>query len=219
MISQRSGPKSASSTVAAAAASRIELPVLEQGVVRERADAARNRLRVLAAAEQLFAARGVAGVTMDDVAAEAGVGKGTLYRRFGDKGGLAVALLDQRERDLQAALLSGDPPLGPGAPAAQRLVAFVSAYLDLVTSQLDLVLVSETSSPGARSRTGAHAFWGTHLRHLLSEADAPDVELRADVLLAALAGEQVRHWLHEDGRDKADVVEGLAAATLALAGP
>ncbi len=208
MSPKGSGPQSGSST---------GLPVLDQGVVRERADAARNRLRVLAAAERLFAARGVAGVTMDDVAAEAGVGKGTLYRRFGDKGGLAVALLDQRERELQAAVLSGEPPLGPGATPASRIIAFVTAYLDLVASQLDLVLMSETSSPGARSRTGAHAFWSAHLRYLLSEAGAPDVELRADVLLAALAGEQVRHWLHEDQRGAAAISAALTAAALALA--
>src|SRR5262249_15009929 len=64
---------------------------------RERADAARNRARALAAAEQLFAARGVTAVTMDDVATAAGVGKGTLYRRFKDKSGLAAALLNDRE--------------------------------------------------------------------------------------------------------------------------
>jgi AcrR family transcriptional regulator len=210
MSSQRSGPQSGSST---------SLPVLGQGVIRERADAARNRLRVLTAAERLFAARGVAGVTMDDVAAEAGVGKGTLYRRFGDKGGLAVALLDQRERELQTALLSGEPPLGPGAPPTERLVAFVSAYLELVAAQLDLILMSETSSPGARSRTGAHAFWGGHVRYLLQAAGAADVDVRADVLLAALAGEQVRHWLVEDQRAVAAVADALAAAALALAQP
>ncbi|MGH3367930.1 MAG: TetR/AcrR family transcriptional regulator, partial [Nocardioidaceae bacterium] len=122
----------------ASSSGRNRLPVLEVGgVVRERADAARNRLRILAAAERLFASRGVAGVTMDDVAAEAGVGKGTLYRRFGDKGGLAVALLDQRERELQQAMLSGAPPLGPGAPAKVRLAAFIRAYVDLVATQLD----------------------------------------------------------------------------------
>ncbi|MDQ2750426.1 MAG: TetR/AcrR family transcriptional regulator [Actinomycetota bacterium] len=215
MSSHRSGPQSGSSTGCADA--RIELPVLDQGVVRERTDAARNRLRVLAAAQRLFAARGVAGVTMDDVAAEAGVGKGTLYRRFGDKGGLAVALLDQRERELQGALLAGQPPLGPGAPAAERLVAFVSAYLELVSAQLDLVLMSETSSPGARLRTGAHAFWSAHLRFLLADAGAADVALRADVLLAALAGEQVRHWLQDEGRDAVAVADALCAVALALA--
>src|SRR4051812_6991170 len=105
MPSNASGPESASSTT-------TELPVLG-APVRERADAARNRIRVLAAAETLFAERGVDAVTMDDVAAAAGVGKGTLYRRFGDKGGLAMALLDEREAELQQRILSGPPPLGP----------------------------------------------------------------------------------------------------------
>jgi AcrR family transcriptional regulator len=144
--------------------------VLGQPVVRERADAARNRLRVLEAAERLFAERGVAGVTMDDVAAAAGVGKGTLYRRFTDKGGLAVALLDERERELQSAMLSGPPPLGPGAPPVERLEAFVAAYLLLVDRQLDLVLMSQTSAPGARLRTGAHALWRQHCALLLRAA-------------------------------------------------
>jgi AcrR family transcriptional regulator len=103
--------------------------VLDTGVVRERADAARNRVRVLTAAERLFSLHGVAAVTMDDVAAAAGVGKGTLYRRFGDKGGLAVALLDSREQALQQQILTGQPALGPGAPPAARLASFIEAYL------------------------------------------------------------------------------------------
>lgn len=196
--------------------SRTELPVLDVGVVRERADAARNRLRVLAAAERLFGTRGVAGVTMDDVAAEAGVGKGTLYRRFGDKGGLAVALLDERERELQQNILGGEPPLGPGSAPPMRLGAFVEAYIELVAAQLDLVLLSETSTPGARLRTGAHAFWRQHCSYLLTQAGAPDPELRADLLLAGLAAEQVRHWLHDEQSDLAELAGCLSAAALAL---
>lgn len=220
-----SGPESGSSTSAGEGGSApgfagcTELPVLEVGVVRERADAARNRLLVLAAAERLFATRGVAGVRMDDVAAEAGVGKGTLYRRFGDKGGLAVALLDERERELQQRMLRGAPPLGPGAPPAARLAAFVEAYLHLVAAQLDLVLLSETSSAGARLRTGAHAFWRQHCRHLLHEVGAAEPDLRADLLLAGLAAEQVRHWLRDEHRDLADLADGLSAAALALTQP
>jgi len=215
------GPQSASSTEPGAdrptsgPTCRIELPILDVGVVRERADAARNRLRVLAAAESLFAARGVAGVTMDDVAAEAGVGKGTLYRRFGDKGGLAVALLDERERELQQRILTGAPPLGPGAPPAARLAAFVQAYLDLVAAQLSLVLLSETSTPGARLRTGAHAFWRQHCRYLLGAAAAPEPDLRADVLLAGLAADQVHHWLHAEHRELANLADGLSGIALA----
>jgi AcrR family transcriptional regulator len=168
---------------------------------KERADAARNRRKVLAAAEELFAARGVAGVSMDDVAAAAGVGKGTLYRRFGDKSGLAAALLDERETQLQQQLLSGPPPLGPGAPAVERLEAFTAAYLAYVDAHLDVVALSQTASPGARLRTGSHRLWRLHCRILFADAGAPDPDLRADVLLAALTAEQIKHWRNEEDYD------------------
>lgn len=220
MSQNRTGLQSGSSTPPSGqGACRTQLPVLEVGVVRERADAARNRRRVLAAAELLFAERGVAGVTMDDVAAAAGVGKGTLYRRFGDKGGLAVALLDERERELQQQILTGPAPLGPGADPAERLAAFVAHYLALVDRQLDLVLLSQTSTPGARLRTGAHAFWRQHCHYLLGQAGAPDADLRADLLLAALSAEQVRHWLHIQRRSRDELAQALSAAALALTHP
>lgn len=185
----------------------------------ERADAARNRGRVLAAAQELFAARGVAAVTMDDIARQAGVGKGTLYRRFGDKGGLAVALLDAREQELQTQLLSGPPPLGPGASPRARLAAFVQSYIMLAAEQLDLLLMSETSGPGARHLTGAHRFWRAHCAHLMREAGARSPDLLAEVLLAALSAEQVAHWLHTEGRSATSVADGLAEVALALAQP
>src|SRR3954447_23116563 len=209
MSSPKTGPESVYSG--------RDLPVLEVGVVRERADAARNRLLVLAAAERLFAERGVSGVTMDDVAAAAGVGKGTLYRRFTDKGGLAGALLDQRERELQQAILTGPPPLGPRAEPAERLAAFVAGCLAFLDRELDLVQLSETSTPGARLRTGAHAFWRQHCRYLLDLAGAPDPDLRAGILLAALSAEQVRHW-REDRQMSLDELTGaLSAAARSLA--
>lgn len=188
------GPDSQPGPSGARCRAPVELPILGQGPVRERADAVRNRTKVLVAAERLYQARGVAAVSMDDIAAEAGLGKGTLYRRFADKAALVAALLNERERDLQAALLSGPPPLGPGAPAADRLAAFAAAYLDYVSSHLELVALSQTASPGARLRTGAHRFWRQHCTYLLTTAGAPDPHLRADTLLAALSAEQVRHW-------------------------
>lgn len=192
--------------------------MLQDGVAFERADAARNRRRVLAAAAELFGARGVGAVTMDDVAAAAGVGKGTLYRRFGDKAGLGAALLDERERELQSGLLTGPPPLGPGAPPAERLVAFAGAYLDYVAAHTDLVAMSQTASPGARLRTGAHRLWRRHCAHLLAAAGAPDAALRADALLAAVTAEQVGSWLRTEGRTVAEVRAGVERLAAALAG-
>src|ERR1700712_5268087 len=98
----------------------------------ERADAAENRRKVLAAAETLFARCGPANVTMEAVAAEACVGKGTLFRRFGDRAGLARAVLSDQETRFQDELIRGAPPLGPGAPPLERLVAFGRAYLEFL---------------------------------------------------------------------------------------
>lgn len=184
---------------------------------KERADAVRNRRKVLAAAAELFAERGVARVSMDDVAAAAGVGKGTLYRRFGDKSGLAAALLDERETRLQQQLLSGPPPLGPGAPAVERLAAFTGVYLAYVDAHLDVVALSQTASPGARLRTGSHRLWRLHCRILFAEAGAPDPDLRADVLLAALTAEQVRHWRHDEDHRLADLTRAMESLARSLA--
>ena len=78
---------------------------------------------------------------------------------------------------------------------------------------LDLVLLSETSTSGARFRTGAYALWRQHCRHLLTEAGAPDPSISADVLLAALSAEQVRHWL----RDRELLLPDLTASLVGLA--
>ncbi|MDJ0347240.1 helix-turn-helix domain-containing protein [Streptomyces sp. H10-C2] len=167
---------------------------------KERVDAARNRAAVLEAAARLFAEQGVEAVSMDQVAAAAGVGKGTLFRRFGDKSGLATALLDARERVLQEALLHGPPPLGPGAAPDERLTAFVDAYLDYLLEHLDLVRMSETTAPGARYRIGAYRFWHRHMAILLGAT--PDPEHAAHALLAALSAEHVTALLPELGEKR-----------------
>src|ERR1700691_5813645 len=97
----------------------IKLPVL--GAPIERSDAARNRQLILAAAAALFERDGVSCTSVDAIAVEAGVGKGALFRRFGDRASLVFALLDSVERTFQERFISVPPPLGPGAPAAERL--------------------------------------------------------------------------------------------------
>lgn len=174
--------------------------MLGQPVGRERADAVRNRELILTAAARLYAEHGPDQVSMDAIADAAGVGKGTLYRRFADKAALAAALLDARESVLEAGILSGPPPLGPGAAPAERLSAFVDAYLSYVLQHVELVALSQTASPGARLRTGAHHFWRRHCAYLLQEAGAPDPDVRADSLLAALSAEMVRYWIQDTGR-------------------
>ncbi|MER6997028.1 helix-turn-helix domain-containing protein [Streptomyces sp. NPDC000410] len=180
--------------------SAMPLELLRTPPPKERADAARNRVAVLEAAARLFAEQGVEAVSMDQVAAAAGVGKGTLFRRFGDKSGLAAALLDSRERVLQEAVLHGPPPLGPGAPAGERLAAFLNAYFDYLLEHLALVRMSETASPGARYRIGAYRFWHRHVAILL--ATAPDPDHTAHALLAALAADHIAALLPELGEQR-----------------
>ena len=170
----------------------MPLPLVDPPPRPERADAARNRARVLAAAERLFAARGAREVSMEDIAREAGVGKGTLYRRYPDRAALAVALLDEHERRLQERLLGGPPPLGPGAPPAQRLAAFYAAMVELLARHLDLALAAETGA--ARYRTGAYGFWRAHVHALVADAgvDDPD-DVLAELLLAPLAVDLHQH--------------------------
>ena len=176
------------------------LELLRRPPSAERADAMRNRAAILAAAAALFADHGVEAVSMDQVAAAAGVGKGTLFRRFGDKAGLAAALLDEREAALQEAILHGPPPLGPGAPNVDRLVAFTGAYLDYLLEHLDLVRMSETAAAGARYRIGAYQFWHLHVAILLM--GTPDPEYAAHALLAPLAAEHVTAILPAIGEER-----------------
>ncbi|OLT00946.1 hypothetical protein BJF90_06380 [Pseudonocardia sp. CNS-004] len=75
--------------------------------------------------------------------------------------------------------------------------------------------MSQTSSPGARLRTGAHALWRRHVVVLLSAAALDRAELRADLLLAGLAAEQVRHWLRDEHRERDQLAHDLTALALA----
>lgn len=190
------------------------LPLAEE-VPRERADAARNRVKVLAAAEELFARHGPECVSMEAIAAAAGVGKGTLFRRFGDRAGLAHALLDDRERRLQDAMIRGRPPLGPGAPPCERLIAFGRAVLAQSDEHRAILMAADVG--GARYRHPAYAAWHAHVAMLLREADSElDAEPIADFLLAGLRADLITH-LQERGIDverQGDAWEALVRKVL-----
>jgi AcrR family transcriptional regulator len=160
------------------------LPILGQPV-RERRDAARNRDAVMCAAQQLIDHCGVEAVTMDAVAEKAGVGKGTVFRRFGSRAGLMARLLDESEATWQAAVISGPPPLGPGAPPKERLLAFGRSRAEANLRHADLLLAAEGVDTG-RSYA-AYSFTATHVRYLLGEMGVHgDIALLATALLAPL---------------------------------
>ena len=105
----------------------------------ERADAARNRRAILAATEGLLATHRPRDISMEQVAAAAGVGKGTVFHRFGSRMGLMYALMVQRAQALEEAVTAGPPPLGPGAPDRARLLAFLDAIVEVVSRNKSLM--------------------------------------------------------------------------------
>ena len=174
---------------------------------QERGDAARNRLRLLDAARTLIAERGTDAVSMDDIAAAAGVGKGTVFRRFGSRAGLMMVLLDSDERALQEAVLFGPPPLGPDAAPLQRLLAFGRERLRFVDVHRQL-LSEANRDPDARYNA-AYAVLHTHVRVLLAAAGSTgDLDAQADALLALLDADYVTRQLVD--RDR--TLDGLGDA-------
>ena len=160
----------------------------------ERADAAANREKVLAAAESLFRSCDPSTVSMDAVAAAAGVGKGTLFRRFGDRAGLARAILSRHETAFQEAIIRGAPPLGPGAPPLERLIAFGAAYLEFLEAQGSLLREAEGPHDGFL-HSAVYAFYRTHVTLLLREAGAGErSDFFADVVMFPLAATAHRYF-------------------------
>jgi AcrR family transcriptional regulator len=165
---------------------------------QERGDAARNRTLLLQAARRLVAERGADAVTMDDIAAAAGVGKGTVFRRFGSRAGLMMVLLDQDEQASQQAFLFGPPPLGPEAPPLDRLLAFGRERLRFVHTHHAL-LSAANRAPQARYHP-AVMVQRTHVRVLLASAQTTgDLNAQTDALLALLDADYVEHQLNDGG--------------------
>jgi AcrR family transcriptional regulator len=161
----------------------LELPRADQQPL-ERSDAARNREALLAAAQRLIDRWGVDGVTMDAVAHEAAVGKGTVFRRFESRQGLMAAVLNRSETEWQASVIGGPPPLGPHDDPMERLLAFGHSRLRLNLTHA--ALISAAGRSGERS-FAAISFAAMHVRLLLAAIGVRgDIPLLATALMAPL---------------------------------
>ncbi|HJY01374.1 MAG TPA: helix-turn-helix domain-containing protein [Streptosporangiaceae bacterium] len=155
----------------------------------ERADAARNRRLLLATAREIIAGQGADKLTMDGLADRAGLGKGTVFRRFGSRAGIFAALLDDDERDFQEQVLAGPPPLGPGALPLDRLIAYGRARIDFLIEHRDIArgaLDGRERVPAGSQTPMSQA----HIRFLLGQMnlDVADLDVLATQLTAALDG-------------------------------
>lgn len=183
------------------------LPVLGQPppAPEERADAARNRARILDAARRLMAQKPISEVCMDEVAAEAGVGKGTLYRRFADRAALCHALLDSEAVVLQQRVLAGFD-LPADSPWLLRLDHLFDALIDF-TSKNAMLLSEAHAFERERDRFEhpAHHWQRQTVSLYLRQAVAAgelgplEYETTADFLLAPIDPDLLRFHL-ERGR-------------------
>lgn len=186
-----------------------ELPLAGQGSA-ERIDAVRNRRKVMAAARDIVDVHGAEELTMGAVAKAAGVGVGTIYRRFTDQAGLALALLSEQEEQFQGDFLHGPPPLGPGAEPDQRIRAFLHAYVDRLEAESTLLLLAESNSPNARFDNGAYRLHHQHVAGLIQQLrPQADAHYLADALLAPLAAAVYQHHAKGQGMSPERIKAGL----------
>jgi len=149
-----------------------------------RADARRNRERVLVAAREAFAESGFA-VPLDVIAARAGVGPGTVYRHFPTKEALFEAVTLARVRDLVEVAQTGAASADPGA----ALDAFLARLATEAAAKRDLpeALGGVGAEAVALARTELHSALDVLLAHARA-AGAVRAGIGASELLALLKG-------------------------------
>jgi AcrR family transcriptional regulator len=196
---------------------------------RVRRDARANRARLLAAAKELFAEQGVEATTMQEIARAAGVGQGTLYRHFADKGELCLALIKEdvaafQERVGAVIALRADANAIDGAWALasplERLDMLIVEKVRLTESHLPLFEAMDAA--GARRpkpfRGPFHTWLHARIVALLEEAATVgevaelDATIVADVILAATAPPLYAFQRHDQGYSQ----ERVLAATRRL---
>lgn len=177
-----------------------------------RADAARNREAVLRATGQLFdTADDPERVSMDDIAAAAGVGKGTLFRGFGDRAGLVRELYEQRAQQLHSSV-EGDPD----RPAADNIARLMDALLRFKIENRTLTRALENMGGASPYTNSSYGRLHSRLEELVTEARGPEAaDFLAHALLAATRSDLVAHlgdW------PESRLQEGLAALVRSILG-
>jgi AcrR family transcriptional regulator len=187
----------------------VDRPVLPLGAPRvERADAVRNRLHLLAAAREMLAEQGADRLTMDGLAERAGLGKGTVFRRFRTRAGIFQALLEDAERGFQEQVMSGPPPLGPGAAPLDRLIAYGRARVHFLMEHREIARAALDGSQAVPA--GAETpLSRMHIRMLLGQIPlgAADLDVLAVQLTAALDGPLLLYVSTTDLAEAADRIE------------
>jgi AcrR family transcriptional regulator len=155
---------------------------------------------------------------MDAVATAAGVGKGTVFRAFGNRDGLLDALSDAKFTPVRQAVEGRQPPLGSEAPSRERIIAFLDAVLTFKLHNRHLIRAREVASTGTL-RTERYRWMQATLRNLIADAmpraTAGDAGYTAHVLLAAIHIDLVEELL-AGGRTPEQIRRSQAALAKAV---
>ncbi len=181
-----------------------------------RADAARNRERLLQSAQRLFAEKGIQEVTMSAIAKDAGVGKGTLYRHFADKAAVCHALLDGDMRRFQQQTLVA---LQSAGDEVEALRWFLGEAADYVVNHSDLLC--EVANQGGVEMLShpAHIWWRQTILGLLERIHPDgDRSYMADGFYVLLDVQTIRFQRRTLGYDLARIKEGLSLMVDRLVG-
>lgn len=146
-----------------------------------RADAVRNRERILVAAAEVFADRGLEA-TLHDVAAHAGVGIGTVYRRFADKSVLVEALFDRKVQQM----VDLTEAAGARPEAGEALLHLLDTLAGMLAADSGLLEVIASSGYGSDRVASTCEQLFTVVTSLLERAQAEGT-VRADLELADLS--------------------------------
>ena len=200
----------------------IELTLAQEAPQRgERSDAVANRERILAATRCLFAERGPEAVSMSDIVDAAGVGRGTLYRHFPNKGELCLAVMDEEIAEFQNEVLE----------RLRQMTAVNASAMDKLDEFLDrLVAFTETYAPLLQEaqRQGLHYFakkegtpqyWQQAtvlglLRTAVAAGEIPaemDIDYLADAVLAPLNAQLFHYQREVEGYSPERISAGLRA--------
>src|SRR5437899_3444556 len=193
----------------------------------ERRDAAEHRQRILEVARRLFAEHGVEAVSMHQIARAAGIGQGTLYRRYAHKGELCTDLLRERHERFVAEIAALFAATGT-SPVLERLdgvLAHIVAFLEEQGALLGPIAISDMRNSSCDEADSSRRFAFQHaplylwlhelLAKLLTEAvergelTSLDVPYTADTILAILNPMFYRFQRQERGFSPQRILQGL----------
>jgi AcrR family transcriptional regulator len=206
--------------------SGLPAPFMEHARL-ERRDAMEHRQRILEVARQLFAEHGVDSVSMHQIAIAAGIGQGTLYRRYAHKGELCMDLLHERGEQFveEIAALLATTATSPALERLDGVLAYVVAFLEEQDDLLWPIAVTDTrdfhcdESDNFRRFSFQRAPFYLWLHELFSgllteavergELASLDVPYTADAILATLHPMFYRFQRQERGFSPERVLQGL----------